>query len=608
MAKRSLLLLVAVHLIASWGSATPFGPLGGQDGVVARAPSDVVGASSLRFGPVSTYSSSSSSDVGGDKEWEGKDNGRPADAEPRHFEPLWSRWYAPGNPVQGVEPPPYFEVNEKAHPLNPYRQNILKGDFPIFGTEDIFLDVIVSDRTILQFRKLPTPTGLTGPSGFREDFFGKGKQRFFNNDLAISFDLFKGQRAFKPVQWRLRIVPVINYNYLRVREVGAARINIAEGRTRRDSHTTLQEALFEYHLFDWNDRYDFVTSEVGILAFRSDFRGFIFDDVNLGVRLLGNADENKWQYNLVYFDMLDKDTNSLLNDFENREQQVWIANVYRQDFLVKGYTAQVSFHYNDDHRDTYFDDNGRLVAPAPIGSADEHDVEAYYLGWAGEGHFGRFNVTHALYQVYGTDTKNPIAGRRTSIDAQFAAAEISMDVDYLRFRIFGEYASGDNDARDGKAEGFDAIMDAPNFAGGEFSFFNNQAIGLGGVNLTNVLSPLPNLRTSKFEGQSNFVNPGLLLIGGAIDVEFSPTLRGQFGGSYLRFDEDSSLEIYQELPEIEKEIGVEAFFSLTYRPLLTNNIVFNWGASALFVGDGFERLYQSSETLYSTFFNTILTW
>jgi hypothetical protein len=578
--------------------------------------SSVVADSGLVFGPLSSPSGDGKgkgADVLSSPEQPplpiGEEN---AEVEPPHFTPAWSRWYGPGNPQGLLEPPPYPEVNERASPFNPYRQNILKGDFPIhdpiFGTKDLFFNVIVTDRINSQYRKLPTQTGITGPLAFRENHFGDGKQRFVSNDLAITMELFQGQQAFRPVKWRLRATPVINYNYTRVRETGAINIDVSRGITRRDSHVALQEGLFEYHLHDWNDRFDFLSVEGGILPFRSDFRGFIFDDSNLGVRLLGNADENKWQYNLVYFDMLDKDTNSGLNKFDNREQQVWIANVYRQDFLTKGYTTSFSFHYNDDHRDTHFDDNGRLVAPAPVGSADEHDVTSYYGGWAGEGHLGRIGITHALYHAWGRDSKNPLAGRRTRIDAQLAALELSYDVDWLRYRVFGLYASGDSNARDGEAEGFDAILDAPNFAGGEFSFFNSQAIQLLGVNLTNGLSPLPDLQTNKNEGQSNFVNPGLLLTGGAIDYEISPTMRGQVGGSYLRFMETDSLEVFLELPRVEKEIGLEFFTSLQWRPLLTNNIIFNVGASALIPGDGLERIYQSSETLYAVFFNTILTW
>ena len=46
--------------------------------------------------------------------------------------------------------------------------------------------------------------------------------------------------------------------------------------------------------------------------------------------------------------MLEKDTNSGLNTFAYRHQQVMIANLYRQDFIKPGYTIQASFHYDKD--------------------------------------------------------------------------------------------------------------------------------------------------------------------------------------------------------------------------------------------------------------------
>ena len=51
------------------------------------------------------------------------------------------------------------------------------------------------------------------------------------------------------------------------------------------------------------------------------------------------------------------------------------------------------------------------------------------------------------------------------------------------------------------------------FAGGGFSFWNRMAIRLAGtgVTLVNRGSLLPDLKTSREEGQPNFVNPGLRL-------------------------------------------------------------------------------------------------
>ena len=104
----------------------------------------------------------------------------------------------------------------------------------------------------------------------------------------------------------------------------------------------------EIHIRDLSNNYDFISSRFGIQPFVSDFRGFIFNDSNLGVRIFGNYDNNRWQYNLAAFDMLEKDTYSDLNEFERRDQQVIVANVYRQDFFARGYTAQLNFLANFD--------------------------------------------------------------------------------------------------------------------------------------------------------------------------------------------------------------------------------------------------------------------
>ena len=109
-----------------------------------------------------------------------------------------------------------------------------------------------------------------------------------------------------------------------------------------------------------------------------------------------------------------KQTNSELNRFDDRHQNVVIANYYRQDFVWPGYTAQLSFHYNLDQAGSgdpggqHYDTNGFLDRPALIGNVTPHDLHAYYLGWTGDGHIGRLNLTHAFYQVFGTDDNNHI--------------------------------------------------------------------------------------------------------------------------------------------------------------------------------------------------------
>ena len=71
---------------------------------------------------------------------------------------------------------------------------------------------------------------------------------------------------------------------------------------------------------------------------------FVLHDTNRGVRLFGTNNANRDQYNLVFFDQTEKNTNSLLNTFKDRHQNTVIANYYRQDFLTEGYTISPSFH------------------------------------------------------------------------------------------------------------------------------------------------------------------------------------------------------------------------------------------------------------------------
>jgi hypothetical protein len=90
-------------------------------------------------------------------------------------------------------------------------------------------------------------------------------------------------------------------------------------------------------------------ARLGIQRFNSDFRGFIFSDFNLGARIFGSFNSNRYQYNIAYFGLIEKDTNSELNTvFDDRNQEVFIANLYRQDLFTLGYTAQASFHYSKD--------------------------------------------------------------------------------------------------------------------------------------------------------------------------------------------------------------------------------------------------------------------
>lgn len=500
----------------------------------------------------------------------------------------------------------------KGHWYDPFNRNRLKGDYPIFG-QRWFFNFTGSSETAVDGRRLPLPSGVDSERPDSGDFFGRGEQALLTQNLRFSFDLFRGDTSFRPVDFRLRVTPEINLNFLQTRERGIVNVDPREGINRFDTHVGLQEAFIEAKIRDLSSNYDFVSVRAGIQQFTSDFRGFLFSEEQPGVRVFGNLSSNRLAYNLAWFNFLEKNTNSGLNTFQNRGQQVYVANIYIQDFLARGYTTEFSFHYNRDDASIHYDDNGFLVRPAPAGAVvngnvNAHAIRAYYLGWASNGHIGRINLSHAFYQVLGHDDFNPIAGRRVDINARMAALEVSADKDWVRYRASFFYASGDSSDRsgasrtDGTAHGFDTIVDDTHFAGGAFSFWDHEGLRLTGtgIGLMNPMSLLPSLRSNKEEGQANFVNPGLYLFNLGADFNLTPKLRAFVNGNYVRFDRTEPLEILLFQHGIRHSIGTDLGAGVEYRPPLSENIVLTGGISSLVPGRGFEEIYNG-KTLFSVF-------
>jgi len=516
----------------------------------------------------------------------------------RVFTPLPDRWKFDWPDYQRYGPQdeaPYV----KGHWYDPFNRNKLKGDYPIFGHRT-FLNVNLVSDTAVTGRKLPVPSGVGSDDPDSADFFGRMGQLALSQNFSFSATLFHSDTAYRPVDWQIKFTPEVNVNYLKVRENGIVSPDVRAGTTRLDAHIGLQEAFVEAKIMDLSRSFDFLSARAGIQTFNSDFRGFIFFDQEPGMRLFGTLDSNRYQFNAAYFSMLEKDTNSGLNSMAYRSQQVLVGNIYRQDFLKPGYNLQASFHYDKDDAALQYDTNGFLVRPAAVGLSRPHNVRAYYYGLTGDGHIGRLNLTHAFYQVLGYDSKNPIAGKRTDINAQMAAAELSWDRDWIRFRASIFWSSGDDNPRDGTARGFDAILDNSNFAGGFFSFWNREGIRLTGsaVSLVSPGSLIPSLRSSKSQGQANFVNPGIFIYNAGGDVEITPKLRGVLNVNVIRFDHTEPLELVLLQAPIHHGVGVDSGLGVTYRPPLTENIVITGAFNAFSPAQGFRDIF-TDKTLFS---------
>ena len=500
---------------------------------------------------------------------------------------------------------------------DPYNQNVLKGDIPVFGSpgHEWFTELSIISDTLYESRRIPVPVGFASTErADSNNVFGDGDQWMVVQNVITSLSLIRGNTAFKPPDFELRVAPVFNFNHVEADEDGLLKADPSFGSVRSDNFVGFQELFADIHLANLSERYDFVSSRIGIQQFNADFRGFLFNDNEPGVRIFGNYDNNKTQFNLAAFSRLDKDVNSGINTmFTDRHEDVFVANLFRQDMLALGHTMLFSVVHRADtagNSGYRYDRNNFLARPTAMGDQRFRNIYTTYFGVGGDGHFGRVNTTTQFYYVMGSESHSPIANRRVSIGAAMFAQEFSYDIDWVRLRASFMWASGDRDPYDSRATGFDAIFDNPNFAGGDLSFWQRQGIpfiGGGGTNLVNRNSLLPNLRPTKELGQSNFVNPGLRLYNVGMDIELLPELKLINNATFLEFDQTAVLQSQRQDGSMGREIGVDLSSGLLYRPFLNNNIQFRAGVGVFLPAHGYDNLF-GDRLNYDAFTNVILQY
>ena len=497
--------------------------------------------------------------------------------------------------------------------LDPYNPNTLKGDKPLH--DDWFLALTVISDSVFEPRKLPTPVGPQSTSGAgSQDVFGQPRQRIYNQNLIVSLAYLRGNTTFKPQDWEWRLTPVFNLNYVEAEERRLLNIDPRQGDNRSDEHLGLQEAFVDYHLRNVSDRYDFDSLRVGIQPLNLDFRGFLFQDNPLALRLFGTRANNVFQYNLFIARRLEKDTNSGLNEVGKRlrEDDLIGANLYWQDYPALGYFSQFVLVHNRNRESgrTFYDQNGFLGRPASFGDEAPRDYDVTYLGYNGDGHVGRLNLTVASYLAAGRESSGAFTRGARKIFAGMGALEASVDYSWIRPRLSLLWASGDPDPFDGEANGFDAIFENPIFAGADTSFWIRQPvsfIGGGGVALSARNGLLNSLRSSKEHGQSNFANPGTILAGLGVDLDITPTTRLSLNANQLWFENASTVEVARNQGNVDRGIGTDISAAAIWRPWMSQNIVLRASAAQLITASGFEQLFDLDDP-YSVLFNLILTY
>lgn len=508
----------------------------------------------------------------------------------------------------------------KTKAWDPYHQNTLKGDRPILGTHDVFVVLTGISDTVVEPRFFPVPVGnQTTDRPGSNDLFGQGDSFLFSQTAILSAAVIQGSTAFKPPDREFRIALAYNYNYVEVEERRILRVAPSADTTRNDNFIGVQELFYDRHLRDVSKRYDFDSLRIGIQPFSADFRGFLFQDNQLGVRLFGNRDNNRFQYNVAAFARLEKDTNSGLNDVTVpiRQDYVFLANVFRQDFPVPGMTSLVTVAHNANREkgEITVDKNGFPARPALIGDLRTREYDVTYLGYTLDGRVGRLNLSASAYYAFGENRANSFTGRDADISAAFVAAEPSIDFDWIRLRGSFLYASGDDDPYDDRETGFDAIFENPQFAGADTSYWIRQSVPfIGGgraISLSGRNGVLNSLRSSKEQGQSNFANPGTVLLGAGADLDLTPEFRLSVNANHLAFAATETLESLRMEAGIGEEIGWDVSAAATYRPGFIQNFVFRLSAAALRPSEDFRDIYadeKRKDAYYSVLFNVVLTY
>ena len=251
------------------------------------------------------------------------------------------------------------------------------------------------------------------------------------------------------------------------------------------------------------------------------------------------------------------------------------------DANVPGFFTVFNFHYNRDRQ------------------VDDTQLDVYYIGAAANEHLGRIVLLPAVYFAFG-EQEDLNTGTTTDISAYFVGIEFAYPKNWWTPRAAFFIASGDDDPTDDKAEGFDAIKDNIALLGGNVSQVVN------GVNFgTRQNSFFPSFRS--VGTQSNFNNPGIMVLNGGIDFVLSPKLFFDANLNYFQYLEGEGFVVpagaNSGLVIPSNDLGTELNAAITWRVFLNENLVLRAAINAFSPGDGGQAFLPNDDTVFSTRLN-----
>lgn len=499
---------------------------------------------------------------------------KPAADQPGEYRPDLDRWRILDDRGQRITKPSI---------LDPYNLNVLKGDIPIIGDNIFFVfngvfDFTLESRNNLDF-KGARGTPLVGGAAFQKS------NLVTKTEFTPSFEIFQGDTVFQPKDWSIKIRPSVKS--VTGDKNPAAKVKGGfdfEG--KRTVDFGIQEGFAEVKLFEVGEQFDATSVRGGIQNFNSDFLGLVYNDNAHGVRFFSELEKNTYQINVGFFDRFFKDPFAALNTDKRRKDQVGIVNFIWNDVLP-GFNLLPSFVAN-------------------IDELSSRDLRAYYVGLASNGHIGRLVLNPAFYYAFGRTSDNTIDGKVQDISAFMVFVGLAYPVHYFNPRFAFVYASGDRRPRSGTATGFDSINDNINFGGGQNSYFFGEKIQLGNTTLLRGNSLYPSLRGGNATAQ--FENPGSIILNLGVDVALTQKAILEANYNFVSFADTAVLEARQGVSNIGHNLGSELNMGVTYRPLLNENIILNFGAAVMFPGQGIKDLFGKDSTVYKVLARATFTY
>jgi hypothetical protein len=498
-------------------------------------------------------------EAGGTLGWSGRNVAVPSELGASDFFPVPDRWRIAL---------PAWDRWPRGLPIDQYHQNVLKGDYPILGSQNLFFNITALSDSFGEDRELPAKVGFVNQRQFKQTFF-------------TELDLFQGDGQLHPSEWFVKVTPIWPHTD-----------TLFQG-----SHTSfeLAETFVDIQVGVFNKYYDQADLRLGRQNFNADFLGFLYNDIEDGARFFGTALENRIQYNVVAFHSEIKDPVSFFDTFNSRDEWFIGGNIVRQD-------PGDLFGF------------GRLLGLNVLAGAFwNHDnfkqnVDVGYFELAADGRIGRINVDAAFIQAVGHDDFNPVAKRSQEINGQFAELTVAYPIDWIVPQVAALYASGDHHPTSGTGTGFDAPFDNPNFAGAGFSFWDREALNnVGGQFIKNAFSVLPNLR-NRFQAPTNFDNPGLLLLNAGINAKITTRLNLLANFNYYSFMAPEAVEqaVFDNqkgrVVHVGHELGFEVNAGFVYKPFIIDQYQLAIGTSAFMPGDGIKSVNNGgNDTLYTLF-------